>query len=149
MWQGIKTALNLKCIEHLQVYSYRNVLINYDSRLFGINIFMQVLFWCFSPISLVQILSILEGLGLVALVVDQLSPNWNLAPVQGFLLLLLQHFVYTHINAVKSRKVHADPACEGQCSRQIYNEFDAAHLGHMEKSQGSELWQDKLPIPPF
>lgn len=45
-------------------------------------------------ISLVQISSILEGLGLVVLVVDQLSPNWDLAPVPGcFCLLLLQDFI--------------------------------------------------------
>lgn len=84
-------------------------------------------------ISLVQIASLLEWLGLV---VAQLSPHWDLAPVRGSVSpTSALYLTQAHIITVKSGEVHAG-ARRGQRSRPAHYKLNTAHLGGSKRRDG-------------
>lgn len=109
---------------------------------FGLIICIHIFYACsvfnnFSHlnISLLNLASILEEVGLVVLAVDRLSPDWDLAPVQGSFFLLhvspTSALYLTHIIAAKPGEVHQP----GQHSRRACHELNTTRFGDLKRSE--------------
>ena len=110
-----------------------------------VNIFINVLLTFLSHLnmSFVQIPSVLEGLGLVVLVVDQLSPCRDLAPAQE----LLRLFYFSTLSDARhpweaGKKVHANRSSRSEADTLIMN-WTLCTLVNW-----GEAWEQRLTLTP-
>lgn len=89
-------------------------------------------------ISLVQISSILEGFGLVVLVVDQLSPHKDLAPMQDcFCLFHFSTLSYTHTHTHTQRSQEKCILMLIEVSIADGHELYTTYIGNLKTMEGT------------